>query len=168
MIVQPGVVYGIGDTSSVRPFFLEYLQGKLKRLPAGAGYCWGHIEDTARGHVLAMEKGRPGEAYIIAGPAHTLIEAFAVAEKLTGIKAPTSHPSPRTLRMVAAIMSVVAKFKTVSETFDPEQLRVLAGNTYMGTAAKAERELGFKARPLAEGLGPVLRREMDLLGIKPA
>jgi nucleoside-diphosphate-sugar epimerase len=165
VIVQPGLVYGPGDTSALRPTLLDYLRRKLKRVPAGAAYCWGHIEDTARGHILAMEKGKAGESYIIAGPAHTLVEAFEIAERITGIPAPRSHPSPGTVRMISRMMAFVEKFKAVSESMSSEQLRVLAGATYLGDSSKARRELGFSARPLEEGLRETLAHEMALLGL---
>ncbi len=167
VIVQPGLVYGPGDTSSFRPALLDFLQGKLKRTPAGAAYCWGHIEDTARGHLFAMEKGRPGEAYILAGPAHTLVEAFDKIAAMTGLPAVKSHPSPRMLRTIASIMSFVSKFKEVSEAFSPENLRVLAGTTYLGNSAKAQRELGFAPRPFDVGMAATVAHEMALSGMPP-
>lgn len=168
VIVQPGLVYGPGDTSALRPTLVDYLQGKLKRTPAGAAYCWGHIEDTARGHLLAMEKGREGESYIIAGPRHTLVEAFEIAERITGIPAPRSHPSPRTLRFLSRLMGLVEKLRRAGDpdspaAFSSENLRVLAGVTYLGDNAKARRELAFSARPLEEGLRETLDHERALL-----
>jgi nucleoside-diphosphate-sugar epimerase len=165
VIVQPGLVYGPRDTSPLRPTLIEYLEGRLKRTPARCAYCWGHIEDTARGHLLAMEKGKAGETYIIAGEPHTLVEAFALAEAITGIKAPESHPSPRTMRMIARLMALVEKVKPVSESMSSENLRVLAGVTYLGSNAKARRELGFSPRPLEEGLRQTLEVEMAALGL---
>src|SRR6267378_3650682 len=50
VIVQPGAVYGPGDTSVVRTTFIEYLEGRLRAVPRQFAVCWGHIEDTARGH----------------------------------------------------------------------------------------------------------------------
>ena len=50
----------------------------------------------------------------------------------------------------------------------PESLRVLAGVTYLGTAARAREELGWTPRPLREGLMDTLRHEMRLLGMTPA
>jgi len=64
VVVQPGVNYGPGDTSEIRPTFVRYLQGKLRAIPKRTAYCWAHVEDTARAHVLAMERGRAGEPYI--------------------------------------------------------------------------------------------------------
>ncbi|HLY29456.1 MAG TPA: NAD-dependent epimerase/dehydratase family protein, partial [Ktedonobacterales bacterium] len=54
VIVQPGVVYGPGDTSSVRTTFTQYLQRKLPLLPEKTAFSWAHVDDIARGHILAM------------------------------------------------------------------------------------------------------------------
>ena len=152
VIVQPGVNYGAGDTSEIRPTFVRYLGGKLRALPKRTAYCWAHVDDTASAHLLAMEKGRPGETYIVAGPPHTLIEAFAIAERITGIPAPRFHASPGLLRAIAAVSR-------------SERLRDVAGVTYLGSNAKARRELGFDPRPLEVGLRETLQHEMRLLGM---
>src|SRR5881409_2537786 len=154
VVVQPGVNYGPGDTSEIRPTFVRYLRGKLRAIPKRTAYCWAHVEDTARAHVLAMERGRPGETYIIAGPPHTLIEAFDLAARITGIPAPRFHASPECLRAIAALSR-------------SERLRDVAGVTYLGNNAKARRELGFDPRPLEDGLRETLHHEMRLLGIRP-
>ena len=166
-VVMPGVTYGPGDTGPIRPLLLRYLEGRLRTLPEETAFCWGHVEDTARGHLLAMEKGEPGEAYIIAGPPHTLVEAFRMAEETTGIPAPPRRASPRTLRFLAVIMRGVAAVVPVEGPYHPETLRVSAGVTYLGSNAKARRELGFAPRPLREGLEETLRHEMRLLGMAP-
>ena len=88
VIVQPGLIYGPGDTSSIRTLLLRFLQRKLPALPVGTAYCWAHVEDEVSGHLLAMEQGRPGRNYFLAGPAHTMIEAIATASSITGIPAP--------------------------------------------------------------------------------
>ncbi len=154
IIVQPGLTYGPADPSAMGDTLRQYLRGKLRGIPNGAAYCWGHVEDTAHGHVLAMEKGRPGESYIIAGEPRTLIDAIELSERITGIPAPRLRPSPRFLRFLAAI--------TRSET-----LRVAAGATYLGNNAKAVRELGLRHRPLDEGLRETLLGEMAALGLRP-
>ena len=154
VVVQSCVNYGPGDTSEIRPTFVRYLQGKLRAIPKRTAYCWAHVEDTARAHVLAMERGRPGETYIIAGPPHTLIEAFDLAARITGIPAPRFHASPGFLRAIAALSR-------------SERLRDVAGVTYLGNNAKARRELGFDPRPLEDGLRETLQHEMRLLGIRP-
>lgn len=165
VIVQPGLVYGPGDTSSVRTTLVEYLTRKLPATPRGTAYCWAHVDDVVDGHVRAMTLGRAGESYILAGPPHTLIEAFVIAERATGIPAPTRHPAPGVLRAAAAIVGVIERFVRVPDAYSSEGLRVIAGTTYLGDNARAKRELGWSPRPLAEGLAETLAHEMRLLGL---
>jgi nucleoside-diphosphate-sugar epimerase len=165
-IVQPGMVYGPGDTGAVHTMLVNYLRHRLPATPRGTAFCWGHVDDTARGHVLAMERGRPGESYIIAGPVHTLTEGLAIAERITGFPAPRLHPSPRTMTALAALMGIAGKIVPLPAMLDAETLRVTAGVTYLGSNAKATRELGFRARPLEEGLRETLIHEMRNLGLQ--
>jgi nucleoside-diphosphate-sugar epimerase len=157
--VQPGGVYGPGDPSATGDMLRSFLRRRLPMVPRGSAICWGHVADTARGHILAMERGRTGESYIIAGPAHTLLEALAVASRLTGISVPRLQPPPGLLKGLAAVSGLIERFVPLPPTFTAEYLRVAAGVTYLGTSAKAQRELGFAARPLEEGLRETLQYE---------
>ncbi len=168
VIVQPGLVYGPGDHSSVRRSLVQYLQQKLPVVPKGAAYCWAHVEDTAHGHVQAMEKGKPGETYIIAGEKHSFEEALKIAESITGIPAPKRRVSPGTLRFMSKIMRVIGAVIPQPEDYHPETLRVIAGATYLGDNSKAKRELGFDPRPLQEGFKETLHHEMKLLNLPVA
>ncbi len=167
VIVQPGGVYGPGDTSVLHDTFVQYLTGKLPLVPQRSAICWCHIEDTARGHLLAMEKGKAGESYIIAGPPHTVIDVLKMAEKITGIAGPRMQAPPGVMKMMSAAMGVVGSFVPVPDNYSAEYLRVNAGVTYIGSNAKAKRELGFDPRPLAEGLKETLAWEMAQLEIQP-
>ena len=111
-----------------------------------------------------MERGRPGETYIIAGPRHTFEYAFdlgGVARQ--GPRADVS-PGPHAMRAMAAATSAVGHFVTLPPAFTPEALRVLAGTTYFGSNEKAVRELGYSPRPLEEGMAQTLEHELRLLG----
>jgi len=162
VIVMPGGIYGPGDTSSLRRNLIDFLKGKLPMLPTKAGICWGHVEDTAHGHILAMEKGVPGETYIIAGEPGTYQEAFQLASHITGKPAPMMVPY-----QIFKVLSVFARpFDGIlPETYTSEGLRVVGGPTYWGDNSKARRFLGYEPRPLTEGLESTLRHEMDLLGM---
>ena len=162
VIVQPGLVYGPGDKSTVRETIVQYLRRKLPLVPQKTAFNWSHVVDAARGHRLAMERGKPGEAYIIAGPSYTL-EAFDLAAKITGIPAPRFRASPVLMKTLATLMSVVGTLVSLPPAYTAEALRVSAGSTYLGDNSKARSELGFQARPLEEGLLQTLRYEMDLL-----
>jgi nucleoside-diphosphate-sugar epimerase len=167
VIVQPGLIYGPGDTSGVRTMLVQYLERRLPMIPKSAAYCWAHIDDEARGHVLAMESGAPGRNYFLAGPPHTIASALDLAERITGIPAPRVRLPSAILRGAAGLMGVIAPFMNLPSSASPESLRVLAGVTYLGRADRARDELGWHARPLAEGLADTLRHELRLLGRAP-
>ena len=97
-IVMPGLVYGPGDTSGMHTALVDLLRGRLPMTPAKTAFCWAHVEDTARGHILAMEKGKPGETYIISGPRHTFEYAFDLAASIAKVRAPMLHPGPHAMR----------------------------------------------------------------------
>jgi nucleoside-diphosphate-sugar epimerase len=162
VIVMPGGIYGAGDTSILRRTLIDFLQGKLPMLPNKAGICWGHVEDIAYGHILALEKGVPGETYIIAGEPHTYQEAIQLASHITGKPMPMIVPH----QMLKAMSILAIPFEAVlPELYSPETLRVMSGVTYWGDNSKAKRFLGYKPRPLTEGLESTLKHEMGLMGM---
>ena len=160
VIVMPGLIYGPGDTSEVRTNIISFLKSQLPMLPDQTAYCWAHIDDIARGHILAMEKGRIGESYIIAGEPYAVADAFQLASQLTGRRAPrvVSH---RLLGLLSVLVKPLDGI--MPPTYTSEGLRVIAGVTYLGNNSKARHELGYDPRPLREGWADTLRHEMKLL-----
>lgn len=167
VIVMPSVVYGPGDHSPLHDVFIQYLQGRLPAVPKGTRYCWGHVDDIARGHVLAMEKGRPGESYILAGEPYGFIEALELAEGITGIKAPRVHLPAAPVKAAAALIERLERYVPLPATYRSDSLRSSAGVTYIARSDKARRELGWTCRPLEEGLRETLTHEMSALGLSP-
>ncbi len=165
VIVMPGLVYGPNDTSLMHDTLASYVRRTLPGLPTAA-YCWSYVEDTAQGHLLAMDHGTPGESYIIAGPAHTVVEALAVAERITGIPAPRRRLPPGLMRASSALIRPFEGLLRLEGTYTSEGLAVTTA-TYLGSNAKAQRDLGYSPRPLEEGLPPTLAWEMEQAGIKP-
>jgi nucleoside-diphosphate-sugar epimerase len=165
VIVQPGLVYGPDDQSAIGQAFRKYLRRQLPLLPGGCEYCWAFVDDIARAHILAMEKGAVGETYIVCGPRHSLVEAMGMARKITGIAPPRLTAPPWLMRALSSVMAVVEKVVPVPEDYSSEYLRVSAGVTYLGDNAKARRELGYAPRPLEEGLAETLLCERHKLGV---
>jgi nucleoside-diphosphate-sugar epimerase len=165
VVVMPGLVYGPGDTSSVRTALIQYLQRKLPMLPKQTAFSWAHVDDVARGHMLAMERGAPGESYIIAGPTSTFEDALKLAEQITGVPAPRLRVAPGVLKAMARLMSVLERIVPVPDDYSAEYLRINAGVTYIGDNAKARRVLGYSPRALKDGLAETLGHEMRLLGM---
>ena len=165
VIVQPGLVYGPGDTSSVGTTLRRFLRRKLPPLPAKTAFCWAHVDDIAEGHRSAMERGAPGRNYFLAGPVATLVEAIRLASSLTGIPASPVTLPPGLVKAGALLAGIAERLGTVPPEFTREGLRTLAGTTYIGTADRARSELDWSARPLAAGLEETLRHEMRALGM---
>ena len=163
VIVQPGMIYGPGDTGAMHRIFVQYLRGFWPIAPRQTAFCWGHVEDMARGHLLAMDRGRLGETYIIAGPAHTLIDAFETGERITGIRAPRLRPGPAFFRTMEPFIAAIEDYVPLPEAFRSENVRISAGATYLGRSDKARRELGFAARSLEQGFRDWLPLELELL-----
>ena len=167
VVVQPGLVYGPGDRSIIQRALELYLRRKLPLAPRGAAYCFTHVDDVAHGHVLAMDKGRAGESYILAGPLHSIIEVFELAEALCGVPAPRWRPSPTIVRTLANTTQLLGALVPLPSMYRYESLRVMAGITYAGNSAKAVTELGWTARTLQEGMRPTLLDCMRRLGMQP-
>jgi nucleoside-diphosphate-sugar epimerase len=168
VIVQPGLIYGPGDTSGVRTTFLQFLQRKLPAVPRQTAFAWAHVEDVARGHVLAMERGTPGRTCFLAGPVHTFEGALDLAAEITGVAPPRLKLPPRVLRAASILVKPLERLVLLPSAFTSEGLRVIAGVTYIGTSARAQRELGWQARPLRDGLTETLGHEMALLNLPGA
>lgn len=149
--VMPGNVYGPGDTSQVGEFLAHVVAGKRVQVPRGGGtLMWAHVEDVARGHVLAMERGAAGEAYMLAGDPATLADVLQRAADAAGTNGPMLVPDAA-LRMGEKLMGPIVKVLPVPSMYHPESLRA-AFASYTGTRAKAERVLGWSSRSLDEGI----------------
>ena len=164
VIVMPGLVYGPGDTSAVHATLAQLLRGRLFLTPSRVTFAWGYVEDAARGLRQAMESGRVGESYLLTGPVHTFQDAFALAARIAGKRPPPIHPPPAMMRAFASVTGLLERMD-MRTRYSSETLRLMAGTTWIGSSAKAERELGFTARPLDEGLCHTIEHELRQLGM---
>jgi nucleoside-diphosphate-sugar epimerase len=166
VIVQPGLVYGPGDTGGFRSVWVRHLRGRMLAVPGGMAFSFGYIEDTARGHILAMEQGQIGESYIIAGPVHTVQDALRIAARVSGRRAPLVSVPPVVFRTLAPLMGLIERRLDVPADLAAESLRIMAGVTYTASAGKAREALGFEARSLEEGLRHTFEHELRQLGVQ--
>jgi len=88
-MVHPSTPVGCGDhkPTPTGKIIVDFLNG---RMPAflDTGLNLIHVNDVAQGHLLALERGRVGEKYILGNQNLTLAEIFALLEKVSGIPAP--------------------------------------------------------------------------------
>jgi nucleoside-diphosphate-sugar epimerase len=162
VIVMPGVIYGPGDASILHTNIQDFLKQNLPMLPSQTTVCWGYVDDIVQGHILAMEKGKPGESYIIAGEPYKVVDAFKLASEITGKPAP-GVVSYKVMKALSVIVKPFDNF--LPPTYTSEGLREIAGPTYLGDNSKAKRELGYNPRPFREGWAETLRYEMKSLGM---
>lgn len=158
-IVQPGGVYGPGDTSSLGQLLDQFLSGKMPLLPfPELGICLTHVEDIAGGILLALDKGKPGGTYVISGPATTMKEAIGVVAEVTGCKPPRGAIPTPLMKAMIPFGPLVGKVMK-----QPPNLRELIasadGVTFWASYEKAQRELGYEPRGLEEGLRAMLAEE---------
>jgi nucleoside-diphosphate-sugar epimerase len=159
VIVQPGGVYGPGDTSQVADLLEQFFAGKLPLLPfPELGICMTHVEDIAGGILLGLDKGRLGEAYVISGPATTMREAIETVARVSGRKAPKRNLPTGLMKMMIPLGPVVGKVMG-----QPPNLRELIASgdnvTFWASYEKAERELGYSPRGMEEGLRQTLEAD---------
>lgn len=152
VIVQPGVVYGPGDTGIVAQLMRMFYRGMPTLIGPDTVLTYAHVEDIAEGHILAAEKGDTGESYILAGPAIPLGEMIDFWGHLLGKRSPAIRVSGRYLRPFAPLMDFF--YNLIPNTpalFSGEAVGSL-GVTYMARSDKARNELGWKTRPLQTGM----------------
>jgi dihydroflavonol-4-reductase len=146
VIVLPSQVYGPGDRSG----FGEQMQlahaGRLRyRALEDVGVGLVHAEDLAAGIVAALDRGRPGQSYNLAGPSTTLGEAIEIAARLGGHRPPMVRMPTALLRLVAPIGGLIGQANL------HELIAASAGVTYWLSSAKAVEELGFATREIEAG-----------------
>ena len=159
VIVQPGGVYGPGDTSSVGQLLNQFLEGKMPLIPfPDLGMCLTHVEDIAGGIILALDKGVAGETYVISGPVTTVREAIGIVAAETGKKAPKHALPTGLMKLMTPIGPVVGKIMG-----QPPNLRELItsgdGVTFWASYDKAARELGYAPRDMETGLRQTLEAD---------
>jgi nucleoside-diphosphate-sugar epimerase len=152
VIVQPGGVYGPGDTSPMGVMLDQFLSGKMPLIPfPDLGICLTHVEDIAGGIIL----GRVGEAYIISGPVTTVRGAIEVVAGLTGKKAPKHALPTGLMKALVPIGRLVGKLMGQQPNLR-ELIASADGVTFWATYEKAAKELGYEPRGLEEGLRAML------------
>ncbi len=151
-IVIPGGVYGPGDNSLVGHSMRLYHRGLLPIFP-GPDTLWtyAYVDDVAEGHILAAERGRPGQSYILAGPALSFGEMADLWAQVSGKPAPRLRIPSRFLRPSAPLLDAIGSLVPLPAMLSGEAARDV-GFSYLASSGKARRELGWSTRPVDEGL----------------
>jgi dihydroflavonol-4-reductase len=167
VIVNPSTPVGPRDVKPT-PTGRLIRDAALGKMPAyvDTGLNIVHVDDVAEGHLLAFEKGRVGERYILGGDDMPLREILAVIAAAAGRKPPSVRLPRRALYPLAVGVEAWARFVSKKEPlFTVDGLRMAAKLMYF-SSAKAKRELGYAPRPGRDALVDAVRwmREVGLVG----
>jgi dihydroflavonol-4-reductase len=152
VIVSPSTPIGPRD---IRPtptgrIIVEAASG---RLPAyvETGLNLVHVDDVADGHVLALDKGRIGENYILGGQNVMLKDMLAEIARLMGRKAPRLSLPRAPLYPLAYMAEGIARVTGKEPMLTVDALR-MSEHTMFFSSAKAKGELGYSPRPWRLGV----------------
>jgi len=156
VIVNPSTPIGPRDVKPT-PTGRIIVEAATGKIPAfvDTGLNLVHVDDVANGHFLALERGVIGERYILGGEDLSLQQMLADIAGLAGRKPPTIKLPRGPLYPLAIGAELYAKFSGKEPFVTVDGLRMSKNKMYF-TSAKAEGELGYKARPYGEGLSHAL------------
>jgi dihydroflavonol-4-reductase len=152
VIVQPGGVYGPDDHSAIGKQMTDFARGRLPGLAfPDVGMNMIHVEDVAEGIILALDRGKVGESYILGDAVTTMRGLIEALGGVIGKRPPKFNIPTGMLRAMAPAGPLVGKLMG-----QPPNLRELIssadGVTFWGSSDKAHDQLGFSPRGLQQGL----------------
>lgn len=115
-----------------------------------------HVDDVAAGHLLAYEKGRVGERYILGGENLTLAEILRRVASVSGRRPPMIGLPRMAVYPVAAIAEMLARLTGREPMATLDGVRMARWKMWF-SSAKAERELGYVHRPADAALADAVR-----------
>jgi len=147
VIINPGSMIGPYDhTLQFGRLFMDIRDGKVPAvLPGGAP--WAHVEEVARAHITAMEKGRAGERYICGGVNETYKAVFTLIAKAVGVRPPRFTMTPWMTVGYGYLMEFISSFTNTPPDLNPGQARYMSVFPRYDSS-KAKDELDFKCIPL--------------------
>ena len=142
VIVNPSAVFGAGDWYRTRRSLVAYAArgAPIPILPGGVNAV--HIDDVIDGHLAALERGRPGERYILGGENLTLETMLRITAEVVG-RRPSALRLP--LRAVPLLRAMLEPLRTRLRLPIEPSLLWLAGYYFFYDTHKAQAELGLPA-----------------------
>jgi dihydroflavonol-4-reductase len=152
VIVNPSTPIGPRDIKPTPTgrIIVEAANGKMPGY-IDTGLNLVHVDDVAAGHLAAMDRGRIGERYILGGQDAPLGLMLTEIAGLVGRTPPRLKMPRRPLFPLAYAAEAVARVTRKEPFITADALRMARYRMYF-SSAKAERELGYRARPYAEAL----------------
>lgn len=168
VIVNPAAVYGPGDLKPTGRGLVDLLNGRTPVIIKGAPFGTVYLNDVAIGHVLAAEKGRVGERYILCERNLTMEEWARAVCRIAGGRVPPVGPE-FLFRVLADLGEIGSRF-TKRPPLIPKDTFTLLVSGLAASGAKASQELGLQYTPFEEGMKKTIAWywEQGLLNRRPA
>ena len=156
----PGVIYGPGPKTEgnlVGIMVDQYLAGKLPGLLGDGNQRWSfaYNADVVAAHLAAVEKGKPGEQYILAGDNRSLNDFFRTLATISGVRRPVRHLPFWAGKIAGSIEVARASLYGHTPRLTPGVVEVFK-HDWVYSSAKAQRDLGYHVTRLEEGLEKTL------------
>jgi len=153
VIVNPTLPVGPGDVNLTPPgrLIVDFLNGRVRAYVSCTLNCI-DARDVAAGHILAAERGQPGERYILGHENLTAPAFFGILAELSGLKPPRLHLPYWMGWAAAAVMEGIANVITKRPPMACRVGLALARRTRPFDAGRAVRELGLSPRPVRQAL----------------
>ena len=158
VVVNPTTPIGEADIKPTPTgrIILDFLKRKFPAY-VDTGLNLADVHEVARGHILAMERARPGERYILGGEDLTLKQLLDKLAALTGLRSPTTKV-PHSVAYAFACFDEVFTGRLLGKEPRATREAVKMGRKKMfASSEKAVRELGYKVVPVE----PALQRAID-------
>ena len=155
--VLPSGIFG-ADDPHFGPVLKQFLKGGLK-LWAGGDRVTGivHVDDLATAMLLAAEKGKRGERYIISAGDMTTREMFALLSKESGVPAPAETPEA-IVRLVGNLLDPIGRLFNWQPPLSRERVHYVYDRCVRVDGSKARRELGWEPRSVEETIRALVKK----------
>lgn len=157
VIVNPTAPVGPGDwkPTPTGRVIVDFLTGKMPAF-VDTGLNLVGVEDCAAGHLLAAEKGKPGERYILGARNMTLEEILKMLARITGLPAPRFRIPHAVAYAAGCVDTVVSRLLGREPKIPLEGVRMSRHKMFVD-ASRATRELGFQPGPPERALERAVR-----------
>jgi len=153
VIVNPSTPIGPRDIRPT-PTGRMVLDAAMGKMPAyvDTGLNFAHVDDVAQGHILAMEKGRPGKRYILGGTNLTLKELLGMIAEITGGSPPLIKLPHNLVLPIAWAAETWCRITGRGEPLATVEGVNLARKHMFFSSERARTELGYTSRPVEDAL----------------
>ena len=161
VIASPAKVYGPGHTShslTANAVIKKFLVKKIAIIPSPGIYkaCFAFIDDIVNGHLLAMEKGRAGEKYILGGINISYREFFERIRILSSCNGHIIQVPKTIIKGWALLQQLNYRISNKHPGFTVKSVDILFSN-YTFSSEKAIHELGYTITALDESLNKTIQ-----------